>query len=448
MSREFDALIVGGGPAGIITGTTIRQNYEDVTIGLIRPEEYVVVPCGIPYIFGTLDSVEKNKISDKGLEKNDIELIKELVTKINPKKQTVTLQSNEEIKYKKLVLATGSKPAVPPIPGVEKENVFPVAKNHQKLQKMLEVAQKAEDIVIVGGGFIGVEFADEFRKKGKNVTIVEMLPKILQVSFDEEYCDFAQKKLEETGIKVYTNQKVTQIQGEGKVSSIKLDSGEELKADMVIMATGAKPSIDLAKEAGLTIGPSGAIAVDEYLKTSEPNISAVGDCAEKRDFFTRQPSFVMLASIATAEARVAGANLFKLKVVREIKGTLGIYATHFQGITLGAAGITEAKAKEMNIDYVIGTSETWDKHPGNLPNASKLTTKIIATKQNGQLIGAQIAGGVTAGEIINILGFAIQTKMSAWEYANLQVGTHPFLTAPPTKQASMSAAENALKKIT
>ncbi len=445
--KEVDALIVGGGPAAIITAVTARQNYKDAKIAVVRPEKYVIIPCGIPYIFGTLHSVEKDKIPDEVLIKKGIDLIKDYVDDVDLEGHVATLRSGEKIKYKKLVLATGSKPSVPPIPGVDKKNIFPVTKNPDNLEAMLEVSKKAKDIVVIGGGFIGVEFADELVKNGSNVSIVELLPHLLQLSFDDEFCEMAEERLKDAGVKIFTGRKVVEIQGDDSVSAVKLDDGTVLKADMVVLATGAKPNVDLAKKIGLKIGVSGAIEVDEYLKTSHPDVFAVGDCAEKRCFFTRDPRPVMLASIATAEARVAGANLFELKVVRQIKGTVGIFATYVNGLALGAAGMIERRAKEINLDYVIGTSQTVDKHPGCLPNASKVFTKVITSKQGQYILGAQIAGGTTAGEIINLLGFAIQNNMTACELANLQIGTHPLLTPAPTVPASLSAALNAIQNI-
>ncbi len=439
---KTDVLIIGGGPAGIVTAVTAKQNYPEKKIAVVRKERRVAVPCGIPYIFGTLRDVEKNLIPDSVLTSKGIEILVDEIVDVDTEKKIAKSKEHGNIEFEKLIFATGSKPIKPPIKGIEGNNVFFVKKDPQYLQELLKRVDESEGIVIIGGGFIGVEFADELRKLGKKVSIVEMLPHVLSASFDDEFCALAEEELRRTGVEVYTNSKVVEI----KENRVILSSGKEIPGDIVIVSVGARPNTDLAEKIGLKVSKNG-IMVDEYMRTSHPDIFAVGDCAEKRDFFTREVKPVMLASVATAEARIAGANLYKIKAFKQFKGTLGIFATKVGNLALGAAGLIERQAKKEGFDYVVGRSEVADKHPGTLPGTSKVRVKLLFTKQGGFFLGAQIAGGDTVGEMINLVGFAIESGYTASRYMNLQIGTHPLLTPAPTAPATIKAVEDALKKM-
>ncbi len=443
---KTNVLVIGGGPSGIVTALTAKQRYPGKEVTIVRREKYVVVPCGIPYIFGTLKSVEKDRISDEGLKKKGVDIVVDEVIDLDLKSKKARLRGGEEILFDKLVLATGSKPSIPPIKGVELRNVFPVRKDPEHLKAMLEAIQGSERVTIIGGGFIGVEFADDLASAGYKVTLIELLPHILALSFDDEFCELAEAKLRELGVELRTGTKVVRIEGKEEVEAVVLENGERIKSDVVILATGAKPNTELAEKAGLKVSRYG-VEVDEYLRTSHPDVFAVGDCAEKRDFFTRKPKSVMLASVATAEARVAGANLYKITSFRQMRGTVGIFATKVGDLALGAAGLIERVAKREGFDYVVGTSKVLDKHPGALPGAHEVRAKLIFTRHGGFFLGGQLAGGFTIGEMINLIGFAIEAGFTAAQYMNLQIGTHPFLTPPPTAPATLKATEDALRKI-
>jgi len=439
---KTDVLIIGGGPAGIVTAVTAKQNYPEKKIVVVRKEQRVAVPCGIPYIFGTLRDVEKNLIPDSVLTSKGIEILVDEIVDVDTEKKIAKSKEHGNIEFEKLIFATGSKPIKPPIKGIDGNNVFFVKKDPQYLQELLKRVDESEGIVIIGGGFIGVEFADELRKLGKKVSIVEMLPHVLSASFDDDFCALAEEELRRTGVEIYTNSKVVEI----KENRVILSSGKEIPGDIVIVSVGARPNTDLAEKIGLKVSKNG-IVVDEYMRTSHPDIFAVGDCAEKRDFFTREVKPVMLASVASAEARIAGANLYKIKAFKQFKGTLGIFATKVGNLALGAAGLIERQAKKEGFDYVVGRSEVVDKHPGTLPGTSKVRVKLLFTKQGGFFLGAQIAGGDTVGEMINLVGFAIESGYTASRYMNLQIGTHPLLTPAPTAPATIKAVEDALKKM-
>jgi NADH oxidase (H2O2-forming) len=441
--QKFDAVIIGGSAAGIPAATTVKRHYPNAQIAVIRQEDKVPVPCGIPYIFGTLGSADKNLIPDKAVTGNGATLIVDEATVLDREGHTVTTAEGQTVGYDKMILATGSLPIVPPLPGSDLENVFAVHKDVEYLDMLSQKMETARDVVIIGGGFIGMEMADECRKRENlNVSIVEMLPHCLFLAFDQDLCVRAEKTLIDAGVQVHTQSRAQAILGNGKVEAVELDSGERLPADMVIFGIGARPNVDLAREAGLKLGPLGAIGVDRYMQTSDPDIFAVGDCAEKFSFFTGKPSPLRLASIATAEARIAGANLFELR--RENPGAIGVFSTKINGLAMGIAGIGEKAAQAAHIDYVVGQAEAVDKHPGGMPGAQTLRVKLIFRKYSGVLIGGQVCCGDTTGEFVNLIAALIQARMHADQIATFQMGTHPALTASPIAYQLVNAAEQVL----
>jgi len=448
VNKKVDILVIGAGPAGIVCATTAKRYYPDKDILVIKNVENGCIPCGIPYMFSSLKNPQDNILSVDALVKNNIEVIVDEATKINREKKSVETIKGDEYGYEKLVLATGSLPVVPKIPGIGKKGVYPIIKEMDYLIRCIEEVKKAKNVLIIGGGFIGVEFADEISNIGGiNVYLVEVLPHLLANSLDEECSLLVEEKLKNKGIGLFLNKACVEILGKERVEKVRFQDSEELEVDAIILGIGAVPNTKLAADAGLDMGKGKGIWVDEYMRTSDSDIFVVGDCAGKRDFYTRRDTAVMLASTATAEARVAGANLYQLKVVRENKGTIAIYSTYVDGLALGSAGLTEISAKREGFEIIVGNAEGADKHPKGLPGASKIKVKLIFSRQSGILMGGQACGSISAGEIINIIGMAIQQRVSMTELETLQMATHPYLTSAPTMYPIVLAAQDAYSKI-
>ena len=448
MVKQAGVLIIGGGPAGFVSAITAKRYYPDKNILIMKNVINGCIPCGIPYMFWSLKNPDDNKLGLDALKENNIEVVIDEAVKINRGTKKVTAKSGEEYGYEKLVLALGSSPIKPSIAGIEKEEIYPVYKDMDYLKTTVAKLKKAKNVLVLGGGFIGVEFADEISKiNGLNVYLAEILPRLLENSFDKEFSLLAEEKLRSRGVTLLTNTKVVEFLGKEKVENVQFENGNKIKIDAVILGIGAVPNTTLATGAGLDLGRGKGIWVDEYMRTADPDIFAVGDCAGKRDFYTRKNTAVMLASTATAEARVAGANLYQLKVVRENKGTIAIYSTYVDGLVLGSAGLTETSAKKEGFEIIAGNTESIDKHPGSLPGANKMRVKLIFSRQSDILMGGQIAGGISAGEIINIIGMAIQQRVSITELDTLQMATHPYLTSAPTMYPIVLAAQNASGKM-
>jgi NADPH-dependent 2,4-dienoyl-CoA reductase/sulfur reductase-like enzyme len=441
--KTTDVLIIGGSAAGMVAALTGKSSWPKKNFILVKKQKEMMVPCGIPYIFGTLDCTDQNIMPvDAMLEKNGIISLVDEVTSINKEDKTVFLASGETIKFEKLVIATGSTPVKPKwLVGGDKDNVFIIPKDKIYLDEMKNKLTSCKKVVVIGAGFIGVEFSDELLKHGHEVTLVEKQPAILSLAFDVELSKKIAEILLMRGVKIITGNGIKEILGKTKVEGVKLENGELIESDAVILSIGYKPNTKLARESEIYVDESGFIAVDEYMRTHVKDIFAIGDCAQKRDFVTRSRVSTMLASTACAEARIAGMNLFNLNVVKTFSGTIAIYSTAIGDTGFGTAGVTEARAKEEGIDSITGTFEGMDRHPGNLPDAHKQLVKLIAARQSGVIIGGEVIGGLSAGELTNVIGLAIQNRMSVNSLLTSQIGTHPCLTASPAGYPLIKAAE-------
>jgi NADPH-dependent 2,4-dienoyl-CoA reductase/sulfur reductase-like enzyme len=440
--KKYDVITIGGSASGLVASMTGKANNKDKSFLLIRKEKDAMVPCGIPYIFGTLDSSDKNIIPLGGLEKSGVEFLQDEVVKINRENKTIITKNGEEFGYDKLIVATGSTPYKPEwLKGNNLKNVFTIPKDKIYLDDIKEKFDNMKKIITIGAGFIGVEVSEQLSIAGKEVTLIEVLPNILGKAFDKAIADNAQEELEKEGVKVKTGVKVVEITGVDKVDGILLDTGEKIEADAVILSMGYRPNASLAKDANLSLNKLGAIEVDSYMRTDDENIFAIGDCAAKVDFITRKPTPIMLASTATSEARIAGMNLYNLSLVRTFSGTIAIFSTKIGDKAFAAAGVTEEEAIKNGFDIEIGYFEGIDKHPGTLPNTKKQIVKLIAARESDIIIGGEVVGGDSIGELINVIGREIQNRTRITEIYTSQIGTHPLLTAAPTAYPLVKAAE-------
>ncbi len=370
------------------------------------------------------------------------------MTSIDPEKKELTLIKSNHIRYDKLIIATGSTPFVPTMKGSKSEGVMMIGKDLANTQSILPSLQTAKNIVVIGAGFIGVEMSDELKKLGANVTLLEAMDSILPLALDKDMAMSVFDLMQKEGVTIRTNTFVDEILHEnGTVSGVLLKNGETIIADRVIFAIGYKPNTDLAVEAGLKTGIYGGIITDEYLRTNIKDIYAIGDCAEHRDFFTGKPSKIMLASTAASEARILAINLFGIKTIRDTKGSIAIFSSSLGFISLGAAGLNVSQANMEGFDICVGSYEGADHHPTSLPNTSKQKVKLVFSNGSGIILGAQIIGGPSTGEMINILGLAIQKKMTALELSTMQYGTQPMLTSGPGNYTIVSAALDAVQQM-
>jgi NADPH-dependent 2,4-dienoyl-CoA reductase/sulfur reductase-like enzyme len=446
---KTDVLVIGSSAAGLVTATTGKRVYADKKITVVTMMDKTLIPCGIPYVFGSVGSTDKDILpAEKMFETAGIETIHDEVVLIDKENKTVELKQNQTISYDKLVIGTGSLPINPSwLKGADLKNVFTVPKDKVYLDEMQAKLKECNKVVTIGAGFIGVEMSDELKKAGKDVTLVEKLPHILGLAFDEDVSKTVESILTERGVKIVLGTGVKEVFGTEKVEGVLLENGERIEADAVILSLGYKPNTKLAAEAGITLSDKGFIKVDEYMRTEESDVFAVGDCAEKHDFATRKPSPVMLASTACAEARIAGMNLYKLSAIKTFSGTISIFSTAIGNTGFGVAGLTETVAKQEGFDIVTGVFEGIDRHPGSLADTHTQFVKLIVGKEAGVILGGEVMGGLSIGELTNTIGIIIENRMTINTLLTAQIGTHPLLTASPAGYPLIKAAENASSKI-
>lgn len=444
---DTDILVLGGGPAALVTVSTALQNYPDKKITLIKEDEISLVPCGIPYIFGkTLAQSSKNIMPFSPAVAEKTTIITDTATSVDIESKTLYANSHK-ITFDKLVFATGSTPFVHKSfeDALHLKNVFTIQKCKEKIDQLKDYLEDKQKVIIIGTGFIGVEMATELRSIGKDVTIIGGRH-ILAGSFDVDMAIEAEKIMQEMGIELVLGQYASRIVQSGSLAEgIELCDGGRIDGDVIILATGYQPNTQLAKNAGLKLAHYGGIWVDEYMRTKNKDIFAVGDCCGRRDFITRDPSKVMLASTSASEARVAGSSLYGLQYLKGFNGTIAIFSTMIGNRAFASAGVTEDRAKKENIDYTVGYFQGLNRHPGTIPDASKQSVKLIAIRSSGQIIGGQVIGDKEAGEVINIIGLAIETELSAHHLVSLQVATQPLLTAAPTTYPIIKAAEQIIQ---
>jgi NADPH-dependent 2,4-dienoyl-CoA reductase/sulfur reductase-like enzyme len=447
--KKTDVLVIGSSAAGLVAATTAKRVYPDKEFIVVSKAPKTLIPCGIPYIFGTVGSSERDILpAEQMFEKMNIQMLHEEVLKIDREKRQVELVSGELIEYYKLIIGSGSTPIKPDwLKGVDLTNVFTVPKDKVYLDDMQESLKSCKRIATIGAGFIGVELSDELVKNGKEVFLIEKQDKILSLAFDNDISDQVQELLLGRGVQIFTNSCVKEIIGEESVEAILLESGERIEVDAVVLSLGYKPNSKLASDSGLAINNQGFIIVDEYMRTEDSHVFAIGDCAEKRDFVTRKANPVMLASTACAEARIAGMNLFKLSAIKTFSGTISIFSTAIGDQGFGVAGLTESIAEKENFNYVTGIFKGIDRHPGSFKDTHQQFVKLIVGRESGVILGGEVSGGLSVGDLINCIGFIIQNRMTINGILTAQVGTHPLMTASPAGYPLIKAAEDASSKI-
>lgn len=429
-------VIVGGVAAGPKAGSRINRLCSDTEVTIVEKGEFLsYAGCGLPYYISGVVKEQKELMSTPvGTVRDSVffQNVKNVhvmnyteATCINREQRTVTVVSRnsgeQKLDYDKLVLATGAESVIPPIKGVELENILNLKNIHdaERIKEMLG-EKKALNAVIVGGGLIGVEVAEAFHEMGCRITIIEFQPQILSL-IDPEMAALVEKHFEAKGVKIKTGTKVVEFKGDTKVTGVVTDQGE-FPADIVVMAVGVRPSVKLAEAACLEIGPTGAIAVNAQMQTSDPDILAVGDCAEKRHVLTGEPCYVPLGSTANKEGRVA-ANVI-CGINDAYPGVLGSAICKIFDFSVACTGLGEKEARAAGYDVVTCLSPAPDK-PHFMPTAKLLFLKLIADRRTRKLLGAQATGSGAADRRIDIAVTALSAGMTVDQVAHLDLTYAP-----------------------
>ena len=438
-----DVVIVGGGPAGRVIVHILHAQKRGLSVTLIKDEDINVNRCAVPYGVSSTKPIEKFQIPNALVTDFGAELVIDRVEKISPVQKEVRTRKGKTFSYNHLVLATGSRPLVPSIPGVDAETVTPV-RSLKDLSLLRQYAAKGKQAVIVGGGYIGVEVAVVLRQMGLEVAIVEMLPKILMATTEPEFIDKIENTLTERGVTLLTNKRVVEFEhANGGSLKIKLDSGEAIFADFAVLSVGVVPNIELASAAGIKTSRMG-IVTDQHLRASAERVYACGDCAEKKSFITGEPARGEFGTNAVFMAKVVGQNILGRN--KAFPGVINANAATVFDWSLGSAGLTEKMAQEAGIDTLTGYSEVLNKYP-MMDGVSPIHTKLVFDRSTLNLIGGSVLRkGTGAAQHTDFMSFAIQMKATLDDLLIHQYATHPELAAKPSDNTCVFAAEDAADK--
>lgn len=440
---KTDILIIGGGPAGIIAGIAAKETNPKLSIALIKKDKGITVRCSEPYVLGGMVKLKDIIVADQMIIGAGINLIIDEAIKINPKEKIVKTRKNKQIRYKKLILATGATPFVPPISGVNLKNVFTLrnAKDVKEIQKSLK---KAKNIVIIGGGAIGITLASVLKNKKRNISIIELSPNLVFSAYDKEVSKKVETVLKQSGIKILTNEQVKEIIGDKSVKAVITASNKKIPADLVLFAVGVRSETELAKKAGIKIGKFG-IYCKKNQETSIRDIYAIGDCVQATDLITNKPTPSQLATTAVFQGKVAGINAAGGKA--EYPGVVNPAVSLFKGVAVGRVGLTEKQAKANNFKILTGNAKSFNRYTCH-PGAKPLEIKLVFDQKTKRIFGAQIFGGEEGvSQRINLLSLAIQKELTAVDLAKLNYCAHPELTPLPFAEPIVMAAEDALRKV-
>ncbi len=438
--EKRDVVIIGGGPAGRVVVHALHTAGVGLAVTVIKDEEINVNRCAVPYGIPDENPLEKYQISNTLVTDFGAELVIDRVTAIDTAARRLTTAGGRNFEYGDLVLATGSRPLIPPLPGVNAALITPV-RSLSDLSRLRRFAAAGRRAVVVGGGYIGIEVAVVLREMGIEVTLVEMLPKILLATTEPEFIGQIEEKLTRNGIRLLTGSGVASFaQRSDRGIDVRLNGGEVLTADFVVMSVGVILNTELAAEAGLKTSRLG-IWTDEYLRTSAEHVYASGDCVEKRSFVTGKPCRGEFGTNAVFMARVVAQNI--LGKQKKFPGVINANATTVFDIGLGQAGLTEQMAREAGIAVVTGASEVLDRYP-MMPGASPIHTKLVFDGDTRRLVGGcLLRQGHGAAQGADFISFAIQQGATVDDLQLLQYATHPEQAAKPSDNAFVFAARQA-----
>lgn len=422
-------IIVGGVAGGMSAATRLRRLKEDAEIIIFEKGPFVsFANCGLPYyVSGEIaereDLLVQTPESLKARFRLDVRPFHE-VTAISPDQHIVTVRHDGKEfteSYDKLILSPGAKPFVPPIEGLETaENTYTL-RNVPDLDKiMLALEKQPKEAVVIGAGFIGLEMAENLRKRGLKVTIVEKAPHVLP-PLDEEMAAFVQAELLKNGIQVITSQSATRFEDKGQV--IVLENGQKIVSDVTILSVGVQPENALAQVAGIELGLRGGILVNERYETSQPDIYAVGDAIVVKQEITGEDALISLASPANRQGRqvadvIAG-------VARKNKGSIGTAIVRAFDMTAASTGLSERILRMNGLPYQVIHVSGKD-HAGYYPGATDVTLKLLFEPTSGKIYGAQGVGKKGVDKRIDILATAIKGNLTIFDLPELE-----FTYAPP-----------------
>lgn len=425
-------VIVGGVAGGATAAARLRRLDEQAEIVVFERSGFIsYANCGLPYYIGDVITDPQDltlQTPESFFSRFRVDMkVRHEVTALHPEKHTVSvknLKTGEEFEesYDKLILSPGAKPTQPPVPGTDLEKLFTLRTVEDTLRiKRYINRNHPKSAILAGGGFIGLEVAENLRELGMDVTIVQR-PKQLMKPFDSDMAAFIHNEMRKHGVKLALGHTVEGFEETEDGVQVLLKDEAPLRADMVVLAIGVTPDTRLAKEAGLELGVKGSILVNDKMETSAPDIYAVGDAVQVKHFVTGQETLISLAGPANKQGRIAANNICGMD--SHYPGSQGSSIVKVFDMTAAATGINETTAKSagLDVDKVILSPMS---HAGYYPGGKVMTMKVVFEKETYRLLGAQIVGYEGVDKRIDVLATAIHTGMKATELAELDLAYAP-----------------------
>lgn len=429
-------LIIGGVAAGTKAAAKLkRENREHEVLILTKSRDISYAGCGLPYYVGDIIRDREELIVNTPekfarLTGAQVETGVE-VTALDREGRKVTAihedsGESREYTYDKLVIATGASPIVPPLPGLDMENVFLMRTPDDA--DALKAAVKTGNIkraVIAGGGFIGLEVAENLMSRGVRTTVIDMAEHIMP-GFDPEMTGFVEDHLSDEGIAVLTNTKLEGVEGTGKVEKV-LTSRRAIKADALVLSLGIRANTQFLADTGIQLAPNRTVIVDEYMRTNDENIYALGDCSMIRNRMTGKSAWSPMGSSANIEGRIAAKNLCGANI--SYPGVLGTGVVKLPGLNAGRTGLTEEAAKAEGHDVISAVAVVDDK-AHYYPGAGSFIVKMLADRTSGEFLGIQVLGTGAVDKMVDIAVTALSLKATVQQLEHLD-----FAYAPPFSTA-------------
>jgi NADPH-dependent 2,4-dienoyl-CoA reductase/sulfur reductase-like enzyme/rhodanese-related sulfurtransferase len=429
-------IVIGANAAGAKAASKAKRENPNAEVTIIDRGKFISYgACGIPYfVSGEVKDINELMQTPVGVLRDPAFFRKvkgvTVVTAtealgIDRGARSVRLRNSESgeesvLAYDSLILATGSSPLVPPLANRDLPGILTV-KSIEAALALKEMAVAGKTACIIGGGLIGMEIAEALRLKGLNVTVLEMRDQLLPGIFDPEMAMLLETHLRDKGVDVATGCRVAGFEGSGRLEKVVTGTGA-VNADLAIMALGAKPNVSLARDAGLQIGATGAIAVDNRMRTSDPDIYACGDCCESVHLVTGKKVFIPLGSTANKQGRVAGINAVGGKAT--FAGVLGTTILRVFDFNAGRTGLTESGARELGYGVETVLSPAPDR-AHFFPTAKPIALKLVTERSSGRLLGLQAVGPGDAAKRVDTAAVAITFGATAEQLSQLDLGYAP-----------------------
>ncbi len=437
-------IIIGGGACGASTAARLRRLDDSAEILILeKTQEISIANCGLPYYCSNIiDSEEKMHVSSvqkfKNLLNVDIKMGAE-VTKIDRQAKTVTVNNTEVLNYDKLVLTPGAKPFKPQIDGINNNKVFTLRmlQDAEKIKSYIKT-NNAKNAVVIGGGFIGVEMAENFAEiRGIKTTLIELAPHILP-PVDKEVAAYAQNEMRKNGVNLILSDGVKSF-GENEII---LNSGKTIPYDIAVLAIGVKPETALAKDCGLEIGKTGGLKVNAHMQTSDPNIYAGGDSVEVEDFISGQETLIPLAGPANRQGRIIADNIAGYKSV--YKKTIGTAAVKVFDLTVASAGNSEEALIKKGIPYWKTFTNSFS-HASYYPGATRTLYKMLFNKE-GDILGIQAVGREGVEKRVDVIATSMRNGLKVWDLIDSELCyAPPYSSAKDPVNILGMNADNILK---